>query len=116
IGVVLLIILANVIGTNQTPTTPRQPSRTETPQQQQNPTPAQIKDWENNLKQQEAQLLDETARHAQQLARDRPAQGEVQPMTAEDLQRAAALQDAAQTRAQFQQTFGSAAGTGTSPQ
>ncbi len=116
VAVVLLIILANVIGTNQTPTTPRQPSRTETPQQQQNPTPAQIRDWENNLKQQEAQLLDETARHAQQLARDRAAQGEVQPMTADDLQRAAALQDAAQARAQFQQTYGSAAGTGTSPQ
>lgn len=114
-GVVFLIILANVIGSNQTPTTPRKTSRAETPQQQQNPTPAQIRDWENNLKQQEAQLLDETARHAQQMARDRSAQGEVQPMTAEDLQRAAALQDAAQARAGFQQTYGSTAGTG-SPQ
>jgi len=55
-------------------------------------------------------LLDETARHAQQLARDRATQGEVQPMTADDLQRAAALQDA-HARAQFQQTYG----TGTGP-
>jgi type IV secretion system protein TrbI len=111
-GVVLLIVLANLVGTNQ-PTTPKPGDRRGTPQQHQNPTPAQIRDWENNLKQQEAQLLDETARHAQQLARDRAAQGEVQPMTADDLQRAAALQDAAQARAQFQQTYASAPGTAT---
>jgi type IV secretory pathway VirB10-like protein len=111
-SVVLLIVLANLVGTNQ-PTAPKPGDRRGTPQQNQNPTPAQIRDWENNLKQQEAQLLDETARHAQQLARDRAAQGEVQPMTADDLQRAAALQDAAQARAQFQQTYGSAPGTAT---
>jgi type IV secretory pathway VirB10-like protein len=108
-GAVLLIILANIVATNQ-PTTPTSPARRGTAQQQQNPTPAQIRDWENNLKQQEAQLLGETARHAQQLARDRAAQGEVQPMTADDLQRAAALHDAAQARAQFQQTYGTGAG------
>ncbi|MBV8834118.1 MAG: TrbI/VirB10 family protein [Acidobacteriaceae bacterium] len=108
-GVVLLIILANLVSTNPT-TTAKPANRVGTPQQQQNPTPAQIRDWENNLKQQEAQLLDETSRHAQQLARERAAQGEVQPMTADDLQRAAALQDAAQARAQFQQTYGAAAG------
>lgn len=108
-GVVLLIVLANILATNQ-PVGSKTPPRQGTPQQQQNPTPAQIRDWENSLKQQEAQLLDETARHAQQLARDRVAQGEVQPMTADDLQRAAALQDAAQARAQFQQTYGAGAG------
>ena len=109
-GVVLLIVLANLVGTNQ-PTTPKPGDRRGTPQQHQNPTPAQIRDWENNLKQQEAQLLDETSRHAQQLARDRAAQGEVQPMTADDLQRAAALQEAAQARAQFQQTYGVSGGS-----
>jgi type IV secretory pathway VirB10-like protein len=113
-GVVLLIILANLVSTN--PTTIAKPAnRVGTPPQQQNPTPAQIRDWENNLKQQEAQLLDETSRHAQQLARDRAAQGEVQPMTADDLQRAAALQDAAQARAQFQQRYGAAAGPPSQP-
>ena len=111
-GAVLLIILANVVGTHQ-PATPTSTARHGTAQQQQNPTPAQIRDWENNLKQQEAQLLDETARHAQQLARDRATQGEVQPMTADDLQRAAALQDAAQARAQFQQTYGTGTGQAT---
>ena len=108
-GIVLLIIVANLVGTNQ-PTTPKSTNRVGTPQQQQNPTPAQIQDWENNLKQQEAQLLDETARHAQQLARDRAAEGEGQPMTADDLQRAAALQEAAQARAQFQQKYGAGGG------
>ncbi len=108
-AVIVLLILANVVGSNQT-NSPKVPATRGPTSQQQNPTPAQIRDWENNLKQQEAQLLDETARHAQQLARDRAAQGGVQPMTADDLQRAAALQDAAQARAQFQQTYATGAG------
>ncbi|MGI9072258.1 MAG: TrbI/VirB10 family protein [Bryobacteraceae bacterium] len=107
-AVIVLLILANVVGTNQTNSAKTAATRGSASQQQ-NPTPAQIRDWENNLKQQEAQLLDDTARHAQQLARDRATQGEVQPMTADDLQRAAALQDAAQARSQFQQTYSAGA-------
>ena len=62
-GLILFIILANIVGTNA-------PERAKAPDpavrsQQQNPTPAQIRDWENNLKQTEAQLQDEINRRQQ---------------------------------------------------
>lgn len=97
-GVILFIILANIVGTN--PPAPRKPTDRTANAQQQNPTPAQIRDWENNLKQTEAQLQEEINRR-QQVEKA----GSESPMTAGDLQRAAALHDAAEARQQFQQGY-----------
>jgi type IV secretion system protein VirB10 len=95
-GVILFIIVANIVGTNA-------PERAKIPDpavksQRQNPTPAQIRDWENNLKQTEAQLQEEINRR-QQVEKA----GSTPVMTADDLQRAAALHDAAEARQQFQE-------------
>lgn len=97
----VLLILANVVGSKQSTTanSPKPPSAA----QQQNPSPAQIRDWENNLKQAEAQLQDETKDRQRQLDAARAMQQSAAPMTADDLQRAAALNDAAMGRQQFQQ-------------
>src|SRR6185312_5689073 len=97
-GVILFIILANIVGTNA-------PEHAKGPDpalrsQQQNPTPAQIRDWENNLKQTEAQLQDEINRR-QQVEKTTNESA----MSAEDLQRAAALHDAAEARQQFQENY-----------
>jgi type IV secretion system protein VirB10 len=95
-GVILFIILANIVGTNAPPR-----SKAVDPiakAQQQNPTPAQIRDWENNLKQTEAQLQEEINRQQQKAASE-------SPMTAEDLQRAAALHDATEAQSQFQENY-----------
>jgi type IV secretion system protein VirB10 len=97
-GVILFIILANMVGTNA-PAPAKPADRTATTQQQ-NPTPAQIRDWENNLKQTEAQLQEEINRR-QQVEKA----GSESAMTADDLQRAAALHDAAEARQRFQQNY-----------
>jgi type IV secretory pathway VirB10-like protein len=105
-GLVLLLVLANLIGT-PSPSPMKTPAQAGNNQPPQNPSPAQIRDWENNLKQEEARLLDETTHHAQQLQRDRAAsQGGAPPVTADDLQRAAALREAAEARQQFQANYG----------
>jgi type IV secretion system protein VirB10 len=98
-GVILFIILANIVGSN-TPVPAKATDRTMKAQQQ-NPTPVQIREWENNLKQTEAQLRDEINRQ-QQAEQTRGSFA----MTSDDLQRAAALHDAAQARQQFQQSYG----------
>jgi type IV secretion system protein VirB10 len=97
-SVILFIILANMVGTNAP--APSKITDRAAKAQQQNPTPAQIRDWENNLKQTEAQLQDEVNRRQQveKAARD-------SPMTADDLQRATALHDAAEARNQFQENY-----------
>jgi len=97
-GVILFILLANMVGTNE-PAPVRTADRAAKAQQQ-NPTPAQIRDWENNLKQTEAQLQEEINRR-QQVEKA----GSESPMTADDLQRAAALHDAAEARQRFQQNY-----------
>lgn len=99
----VLLILANVVGSKQSATAnqPKPPSAA----QQQNPSPAQIRDWENNLKQAEAQLQDETKDRQRQLDATRALQQSAGPMTADDLQRAAALNDAVMARQQFQQNY-----------
>ncbi|MBV8832595.1 MAG: hypothetical protein JO108_25620 [Acidobacteriaceae bacterium] len=111
-AVVLLLILANIVGSNQTSST-RVPVQPGSASQQQNPTPAQIRDWENNLKQAEAQLQEETRERQHQLDAVRASQQGLPtqtPMTADDLQRAAALQDAALAHQQFQQAYGAGPG------
>jgi type IV secretory pathway VirB10-like protein len=114
-GLVLLIVLANLIGTTA-PAPVRTPAQAGT-QLPQNPTPAQIRDLENTLKQEQARLLEETTRHAQQLQRERAsqAQAEMPPISAEDLQRAAALREAAEARQQFQARYGGREGVRDSP-
>lgn len=102
-GVLAFLILANVIGSHQGPVA-TQPKLI-APGQPQNPSPAQIRDWENSLKQAEAQLEQEQKDREQQLALARASQ--TAALTPEEqLQRAEALQEAAAARQQYQQTYG----------
>jgi type IV secretion system protein TrbI len=111
-AVLALLILANVIGSRQ----PAPANNTKAPSQaqQQNPSPAQIHDWENNLKQAEAQLEQETKDRERQLDAVRAAQqygspsGSVAPLTTEDVQRAALLNEAT-ARQQYGQLYGTGA-------
>lgn len=108
-AIVLLVILANIVATN--PRAPGAPVPTQqNPALRQNPTPAQIRDMENTLAQQETALLDDAKRKQQQLEQTRAAAQASIPvgsgMSADDLQRAAALQEAAQARAQYEQMYG----------
>lgn len=108
-AIVLLVVLANIVATN-----PRSSAATGLRQQipalHQNPTPAQIRDMENTLAQQETALLDDAKHKQQQLEQARAqAQASVPSgsgMGADDLQRAEALQEAAQARAQYEQMYG----------
>jgi type IV secretion system protein VirB10 len=98
------LILANMVGSkqNNTPNHTKQMS----PAQQQNPSPGQIRDWENNLKQAEAQLQEEAKDRQRQLDAARAMQQGVTSTSADDLQRAQALKEAATARQQFQQAYG----------
>jgi type IV secretory pathway VirB10-like protein len=112
-AIILLLILANLIGSNQG-SLPKSSAIRSSAAQQQNPSPSQIRDWENNLKQTEAQLQEETRQREQQLNAMREAQQGVPPQappTAEDLPRALALQDAALARQQFQGAYGAGSAT-----
>jgi len=102
-----LLIVANIVGSKQSNASnqPKQPS----PGQQQNPSPAEIRDWENNLKQAEAQLEQEQKDRQRQLDAARVIEQAAVPTTADDLQRAEALHDASIARQQYQQTYGSGA-------
>ncbi|HTU47446.1 MAG TPA: TrbI/VirB10 family protein [Bryobacteraceae bacterium] len=108
-GIILLVVLANVVATNPRASGPAIP-RQQNSALHQNPTPAQIRDMENTLAQQETALLDDAKRKQQQLEQTRAAAQASIPvgsgMSADDLQRAAALQDAAQARAQYEQMYG----------
>jgi type IV secretion system protein VirB10 len=104
-GVLVFLILANIVGSNGS-TAPKA-ERQVPAGQRENPSPAQIRDWENSLKQAEAQLQQETRDRQRQLdavrglqPQNAPAQT---PTTFDDLQRAAALNDAAIARQQWQQ-------------
>jgi type IV secretory pathway VirB10-like protein len=102
-GVLALLILANFIGSHQGPVATR-PKQT-APGQPQNSSPTQIRDWENSLKQAEAQLEQEQKDREQQLALARASQ--TAALTPEEqLQQAEALQEAAAARQQYQQTYG----------
>jgi type IV secretion system protein TrbI len=107
-AIVLLIVIANIVATG--PSSPAKPvTRPINPAQQQNPTEAQIRDMQNTLHQQETELLDDAKRKAQQMEQARIATQSAVPggqPNADDLQRAAALQDAAQARAQYEQMYG----------
>ena len=106
-AVLVFLILANIIGSNQTsaPKATRQiPAG-----QQQNPMQAQIHDWENSLKAAEAQLQQESDQRQRQLEAARALEQSAttqKPITTEDLERAAALNDTAIARQQLQQTNG----------
>ncbi len=103
-GALALLILANVVGSKPSAVTLQ--SKQTIPGQQQNPSPAQIRDWENSLKQAEAQLEQQQKDREQQLAMAR-AEQQSTPLTPEQqLERAEALQDAAAARQQYQQTYG----------
>ena len=90
-AVIVMLILANIVGSNQT-STPKTPAMRGSASQQQNPTPAQVRDWQNNLKHAEAQLQEETRERQRQLDAVHAAQQGIPsqtPMSAEDLQGAA---------------------------
>jgi type IV secretion system protein TrbI len=102
-GVLALLILANVIGSRQgaPPAKAKEPQ----PGQQQNPSQAQIRDWENSLKAAEAQLEQEQKEREQQLAMARASQRAA--LTPEEqLERAEALQETAAARQQYRQNYG----------
>ncbi len=103
-GLLAILILANVVGSKQTAVTtgPKQAI----PGQQQNPSPAQIRDWQNSLKQAEAQLEQQQKDREQQLAIARASQQDAGLTPDQQIQRAEALQEAAQARQQYQQTYG----------
>jgi hypothetical protein len=88
-----LLIIANVVGTKQTPAAvgPKAPLAS----QQQNPSPAQIRDWENGLKQAEAQLEQENRERQQQLEAARAVQQLPSNDREAELARAEALHQAA---------------------
>lgn len=112
-GIVMLIVIANLVATGSKAPQTAGARRPANPIQQQNPTPAQIHDMENTLNLQEAQLLADGKKKAEQLEQARAATQAAlpgTPITADDLQRAAALQDAAQARAQYEQNYGAAGG------
>lgn len=102
-GVLALLILANVIGTKPS-AAPAQPKQT-VPGQQQNPTPAQIRDWESSLKQAEAQLEQQQKDRQQQLSVARASQQAAALTPEQQLERAEALQDAAEARQQQQRSY-----------
>src|SRR3954447_8757822 len=103
-GALAILILANVVGSKQSAVTtgPKQP----VPGLEQNPSSAQIRDWENSLKQAEAQLEQEQKDREQQLALARASQQTAALTREQQLERAEALQQAAAARQQYQQTYG----------
>jgi type IV secretion system protein TrbI len=103
-GVLAVLILANVVGPKQSAAT-TQPKQA-IPEQQQNPSPAQIRDWENSLKQAEAQLEQEQKERQQQLAMARASQQAAALTPEQQLERAEAFQEAAEARQQYQQRYG----------
>ena len=88
-----LLIIANIVGTKQTPGVvgPKPTSSA----QQQNPSPAQIRDWENGLKQAQAQLEQEKRERQQQLEAARAAEQLPTNDPSAELARAEALHQAA---------------------
>jgi type IV secretory pathway VirB10-like protein len=100
-----LLIIANIVGTKQTPAVvgPKPPSTA----QQQNPSPAQIRDWENGLKQAEAQLEQEKRERQQQLEAVRAAQEFPSNDPAAELARAEALHQAATAGQPYPPTYAS---------
>jgi type IV secretion system protein TrbI len=98
-GVISCILLANIIGSNA-PVNPKPLDRTAKAVPQ-NPSQAQIREWESNLKATENQLREEMSRRQQ--AEQLQKQG---TLSIDDLQRASALAEAAQQRQQFQPRSG----------
>ncbi|MFL6450948.1 MAG: TrbI/VirB10 family protein [Bryobacteraceae bacterium] len=107
-AVLALLILANIVGPKQSVrTTAPNPSA---PVQKENPSPAQIRDWENSLKQAEAQLEQQQKDRQRQLDAARLMQ-QKSPLTPEEqLQRAEALSEAAMARQQYEQRYGNGTG------
>ncbi|MFL6449244.1 MAG: TrbI/VirB10 family protein [Bryobacteraceae bacterium] len=102
------LILANVVGSKQSPA-PMQAKQT-APGQRENPSPAQIRDWENSLKQAEAQLEREQKDRDQQLALARASQQSPTLTLDQQITQAEALQEAAAARQKYQQTYGNGGG------
>ena len=95
-GVILLVVLANIIGGSPSAAPAKMPEQAR--QQRQNPTAAQLEEYAR-MTQQQAALLDKTRADAANLERLRSGQS---PITASDLQQAAALREAAQVKQQYQ--------------
>ena len=94
VGIIVAILIANAISGSPTPTKPKTPSVA--PQQQQNPTLAQIQAKAADLQQQQQELLKETMTGIDQLQSSTRSPYPGTPPTAADLQREAALKQAQQ--------------------
>ena len=102
------LILANVVGSKQSQP-PMQAKQTAAGQRE-NPSPAQIRDWENSLKQAEGQLEREQKDRDQQLALARTSQQAPASTPDQQIAQTEALQGAAAARQQYQQTYGNGGG------
>ncbi len=71
-AIVLVIVMANMVATGPH-APPNGTNRSSKSALQQNPTPAQIQDMENTLRQQETALLDDAKRKQQQIEQARAA-------------------------------------------
>jgi len=95
IGVVVVIVLANILGSHSSVPT-KQPTVTQRAQQQ-NPTREQIQAWEDSVQQSQKQLEEEMKQRGQTTDRaGNPA------LTAADLQRQDALREAEDARRQYE--------------
>jgi hypothetical protein len=106
VGIIVAILIANAISGSPTPMKPKTPAVA--PQQQQNPTLAQIQAKAADLERQQQELLKQTMTGIDQLQSSRRSPYPGTTPTAADLQREAALEQAQQI-ARAQQ-FGSGAG------
>ena len=98
-GVVSCILIANTVG-SKAPTQPKQVDRS-VKAVAQNPSQAQIREWENNLKNTESQLREELTRQKQAEQMQKQA-----GVSMEDLQRASAVEEVSQQRQQSPQRYG----------
>lgn len=94
VGIIVAILIANAISGSPTPMKPKTPAVA--PQQQQNPTLAQIQAKAANLQRQQQELLKETMTGIDQLQSSRRSPYPGTTPTAADLQREAALEQAQQ--------------------
>lgn len=95
-AVITVIILANLFGPDSNAPTTKAP-RSGSTSQQTGPTPAQMAEFQANLRQAEQQFRDVEAERQKALAQAKGAQA----ITADDLQNAEALHDAAEARQQY---------------
>lgn len=102
IGVILLIVVANIIGGTSSAPVEKQPKSVAQQQQQANPSASQIDDMRRTLEAENQALVQKTAADAANLKRLQADQGR---LSSDDLTKAAALQEAADARNRFHRDY-----------